>query len=82
MEKDTLMIMNDNIKEVLSKRRSYTIFAVFTSTDKRYEDERRSLEDNIMSLHDEYYKLPKFNRTEILFVVCRVENAYSFVDYV
>ena len=41
MEKDTLMIMNDNIKEVLSKRRSYTIFAVFTSTDKRYEDERR-----------------------------------------
>lgn len=40
MEKDTLMIMNDNIKEVLSKRRSYTIFAVFTSTDKRYEDER------------------------------------------
>ena len=78
MEKDTLMIMNDNIKEVLSKRLSYTIFAVFTYGGISCP----SLEDNIMSLHDEYYKLPKFNRTEILFVVCRVENAYSFVDYV
>lgn len=41
-----------------------------------------SLEESVVSLHDEYYKLLQSNQTKILFVVCRLENAYTLFDYV
>ena len=41
MEKDVLMITNPNVKEVLSRKRTYSVFVLFTSTDKKYEDEGR-----------------------------------------
>ena len=52
-------------------------------SESRYNCEScPSLEKAVVSLHDEYYKLPESNRSKILFVVCRLENAYTLFDYV